>query len=150
MNAQQLEVRALRAENQMLKQTIQTIRHETEKQQTIEKFLAASLTGACVQFDDPTAAAQFALKATDELVRGLDESPRQRRRRRMMAIVLCSIIFSVLAFVGAVFAVIQVEAFKRSTHQVTFIDPAKQAFDSISDEQKKTLSQSFDVAKDIM
>lgn len=57
------------------------------------------------------------------------------------AFTVTSLVFSILAFVGAFFACVQVEAFKRSTHQVTYFDPASQKFASeltATEEPKET------------
>lgn len=45
------------------------------------------------------------------------------------ALVVVAAVFAILAFAGAAWAVIQVEAMKRSTHSVQFVDPWKQELD---------------------
>lgn len=49
----------------------------------------------------------------------------------MMILSVCAFVFSVLAFVAAIYAVIQVEAFKRSTHQVMMYDAGSQKFTNL-------------------
>lgn len=66
------------------------------------------------------------------------------------ALALTALLFSMLATVGAIYACIQVEAFKRSTHQVTFLDPMKQTFENLSDEAKVAIRRSMEPAQDIM
>lgn len=72
-----------------------------------------------------------------------------------MTIVL--VIFSVIAaifglggFALGVYALIRVEAFDRSTHQVTFFNPDKQNFEELTTDQKTKMSASFDPAKDLI
>jgi hypothetical protein len=55
------------------------------------------------------------------------------------ALIIVAAIFAVLAFACAAWSLIQVEAFKRSTHQVTFVDPAKQSFEPVTDDVKEKL-----------
>jgi hypothetical protein len=53
-------------------------------------------------------------------------------------------IFGALGFAAAAWACVQVEAMKRSTHQVTFIDPSKQKFESLDDLTKEKLTTAYD------
>ena len=52
---------------------------------------------------------------------------------------ITALIFAVLAFAASIYNFIQYEAMKRSTHQVTFVDPNKQSFEDLNDELKKKL-----------
>jgi hypothetical protein len=66
------------------------------------------------------------------------------------ALLCLSSVFSVLAFYIAVQAKIEVEAFKRSTHNVVLVDPTKQAFDAVTPEQNEKAKQDFQEFKNIM
>jgi len=50
-------------------------------------------------------------------------------------------IFSVSAFLFATFALIEVRAMQRSTHKVTFYNPADQQFTELSEKQKLDLTK---------
>lgn len=50
--------------------------------------------------------------------------------------------FGIIALAVACMALIKVIAMEKSTHRVTFFDPATQEFTALTDEQKKALSES--------
>lgn len=52
-----------------------------------------------------------------------------------------SLIFSLFSFACALYSIINIEAFKRSTHQVSFLDPSKQQFETLSEQTKEKLKQ---------
>lgn len=51
-----------------------------------------------------------------------------------MALIFCDSVFSVLAFCLSAYCVIQIEALKRSTHQISYINPMEQNFDNLNPE----------------
>lgn len=59
----------------------------------------------------------------------------------MSAIELTAFVFSVLGFTIAAWSLIEVKAMQRSTHKVQLFNPANQEFTSLTDEQKKVLSE---------
>lgn len=54
---------------------------------------------------------------------------------------LTAVILAALSVGLSAWAVIQVEAIKRSTHQITYIDPMKQTFQPLTDEIRETLTK---------
>lgn len=56
--------------------------------------------------------------------------------------VVCAVIFAVLAFASSMYSIIQIESFKKSTHQITYIDPTKQNFSEFNSETKAKLAKS--------
>ena len=63
----------------------------------------------------------------------------------MTAFIALSIILALCAFLFAAHAVIEVKAMQRSTHRVTFYNPAEQEFTQLSEQARKELTkESFD------
>ena len=58
-----------------------------------------------------------------------------------VAFVMVSVVFSVMALAASIYAIINIEAFKRSTHQVTILDPKTQKFETITDEMKDNFTK---------
>jgi hypothetical protein len=54
---------------------------------------------------------------------------------------ICALVFAILAFCLSAWSCIQIEAMKRSTHQITYIDPLTQNFDSLNKEQKEKMTE---------
>lgn len=52
----------------------------------------------------------------------------------MIALVIVAVVFAVIAFAFAGWALIQVEAMKRSTHSVQYVDPWKDAMREFEEE----------------
>lgn len=63
---------------------------------------------------------------------------------------IVSMILSAFAFYLSVQAKIEIEAFKRSTHNVVLVDPTKQAFDAVTPEQNAKAKEDFQEFKNIM
>ena len=68
-----------------------------------------------------------------------------------------AILFSTLAtilasgaLVASVKSLIEIEAFKRSTHKLTFLDPTKQDFERVSEATQDKLKDDFQEFKNIM
>jgi uncharacterized protein YigE (DUF2233 family) len=59
----------------------------------------------------------------------------------MMTLALCALIFATIGFCAAVYAAVQVEAMKRSTHQVAYVDPWKEELAAL---QKDLGTQEFE------
>lgn len=65
--------------------------------------------------------------------------------------ILCavSLICSIYAVKFGADALIEVEAMKRSTHQITYIDPTKQNFSSFGEDARADLAKSDDTLESI-
>lgn len=59
----------------------------------------------------------------------------------MTAFITLAIILAVCAFLFSAHAIIEVKAMQRSTHKVTFYNPANQEFTKLTDEQKTELTK---------
>lgn len=61
----------------------------------------------------------------------------------MMEMVLSclALILALFAFGAATYSMILIEAFKRSTHQVAFLDPTKQQFETLTESTKEKLKE---------
>lgn len=59
----------------------------------------------------------------------------------MTAFIIVSFILALCAFLFATHAVIEVKAMQRSTHKVTFYNPADQEFTKLSDDARKELTK---------
>lgn len=80
MNTAQMEVRALRAENQMLMNKMNAMKQAYEQQDSVGRFIAAALSGACARMEDPVQAAEYAIAAANSLVmvfEGTETAPEQ-------------------------------------------------------------------------
>jgi len=58
----------------------------------------------------------------------------------MTELVIVATIFSLLAFLFATHGLIELKAMQKSTHKVTFYDPAKQEFTPMTEQEKKKIS----------
>jgi HAMP domain-containing protein len=67
----------------------------------------------------------------------------------LLAVSIAALVLSALACALAAWATIKVEAMARSTHQVTYIDPIKQAFDTIDKDTGEKLNKSMDPSESI-
>jgi hypothetical protein len=59
----------------------------------------------------------------------------------MTELIIISFILALCAFLFATHAVIEVKAMQRSTHKVTFYNPADQEFTKLTDEARKELTK---------
>lgn len=63
----------------------------------------------------------------------------------MTAFIILSFVLALCAFLFATHAVIEVKAMQRSTHKVTFYNPAEQEFTKLTESDRKELTKdSFD------
>lgn len=58
------------------------------------------------------------------------------------SLAIASLVVGFLGLIVGVFAAVQVLALKNSTHKITYLDPTKQIFDTLTDEQKEALAKS--------
>lgn len=62
-----------------------------------------------------------------------------------LALIISTFIFGLISMAVAFFALVEVKAMQRSTHQVAFIDPSKQEFEKMTEDTKKVLEkEAFD------
>lgn len=59
----------------------------------------------------------------------------------MDAVILLSLFLSATSSVISIYCAIEVKAMQKSTHQVTFVDPAKQMFENLTEDTKKVLEK---------
>jgi len=51
------------------------------------------------------------------------------------------VVFSILGFLFATYALIEIKAMQRSTHKIQFFNPSSGEFTPLTDDQKKELSK---------
>lgn len=58
----------------------------------------------------------------------------------MTALLLCSVILSIIALVCSIYSIAKIVGFERSTHRVEYKDlPTEQGFPELTDEQRKSI-----------